>query len=131
MTGRLTTHVLDLSNGSPAVGVKVRLLRLAKPDAEYSDDADENCRELLAEAETNADGRLEHPLLADGELKRGLYELIFDAGDYFREATDANAVNPKSVFDSVPVRFRVNDPDAHYHIPLLVAPGGYSTYRGS
>lgn len=131
MTGRLTTHVLDLSNGRPAVGVKVRLLRLTKPDAEHSDDADENCRELLAAAETNVDGRLERPLLADGELKRGLYELIFDAGDYFREATDANAAIPKPIFDSVPVRFRVNDPDAHYHIPLLVAPGGYSTYRGS
>lgn len=131
MTGRLTTHVLDLSHGRPAVGVKVRLLRLTKPDADDADDADENCRELLAAAETNADGRLERPLVADGELKRGLYELIFDAGDYFREATDANAANAQPVFDSVPVRFRVNDPDAHYHIPLLVAPGGYSTYRGS
>lgn len=125
MTGRLTTHVLDLSNGRPAAGVKVRLLRLADFDA------DDTSGELLAEAETNADGRLQLPLLADGELERGIYELIFDAGDYFREATDVNASNQTPVFDSVPVRFRVDDPDSHYHIPLLVAPGGYSTYRGS
>lgn len=125
MTGRLTTHVLDLSIGGPAVGLKVRLLRLADFGAGGMSG------ELLAEAETNADGRLEQPLLADGRLERGLYELMFDAGDYFSGMKGAIASGQELAFDSVPVRFRVHDPDSHYHIPLLIAPGGYSTYRGS
>ncbi|MDG0812781.1 hydroxyisourate hydrolase [Cohnella rhizosphaerae] len=125
MKGRLTTHVLDLSQGRPAAGVKVRLRRLADDEAEGPPGL------LLAEAETNADGRLEEPLLADGGLERGVYELTFDANDYFCRAADGKDSNNKPIFGSVPVRFRVDDPDAHYHIPLLVAPGGYSTYRGS
>lgn len=118
MNGRLTTHVLDLSRGVPAAGVKVRLWRLSDHGA---------YRELLAEAETNADGRLDRPLVGDGELERGWYELAFEAGAYFRKlGTDA-----ESFLDTVPVRFRVTDPASPYHIPLLVAPGGYSAYRGS
>ncbi|MBB6732022.1 hydroxyisourate hydrolase [Cohnella zeiphila] len=116
MKGSLTTHVLDLSGGVPAAGIKVRLWRLA------GDDGDGR-RELVAEAETNADGRPERPLARDGALERGLYELVFDVGAYFGDS--------EAIFEKVPVRFRVADPKSHYHIPLLVAPGGYSTYRGS
>jgi len=101
----LTTHVLDLARGRPAAGVAITLLR---------DGA------VVAEAVTNADGRTDAPLLA--ELEAGEYELRFAVGDYFGEA---------GFLDVVPVRFGVVDPDAHLHVPLLVAPGGYSTYRGS
>ena len=101
----LTTHVLDVARGRPAAGVAIALLR---------DGA------VVAEAVTNADGRTDAPLLAT--LEAGEYELRFAVGDYFGEA---------GFLDVVPVRFGVVDPDAHHHVPLLVAPGGYSTYRGS
>jgi 5-hydroxyisourate hydrolase len=122
MTGRLTTHVLDLSRGVPAAGVKVRLWRLKE---------DGTPGELLAEAETDADGRLARPLDPDGRLERGLYELSFEVGDYFRRLAAAAGAGEAPFLETVPVRFRVTDPDSRYHIPLLVAPGGYSTYRGS
>ncbi|MCC3372684.1 hydroxyisourate hydrolase [Cohnella sp. REN36] len=118
MKGGLTTHVLDLSRGVPAAGVKVRMWRLRE---------DGTPGQLLGEAETNADGRLGQPLIGEGGLERGLYELVFGVGDYFRGLT----AGEETFLETVPVRFRVPDPDAHYHIPLLVAPGGYSTYRGS
>jgi 5-hydroxyisourate hydrolase len=102
----LTTHVLDLASGLPAAGVAITLLR---------------GDEVLARAVTNADGRTDGPLL--DVLERGEYELRFAVGDYF-------GVEPRFL-DVVPVRFGVGDPDAHHHVPLLVAPGGYSTYRGS
>jgi 5-hydroxyisourate hydrolase len=102
----LTTHVLDVARGRPAAGVAIEL---ARGD------------EVLARAVTNADGRTDAPLLE--ALEAGTYELRFAVGDYFGE--DA------PFLDVVPVRFGVSDPDAHHHVPLLVAPGGYSTYRGS
>lgn len=102
----LTTHVLDIARGRPAAGVAITL---ARGD------------EVLAEAVTNADGRTDAPLL--DELEAGSYELRFAVGDYF-------GTTPRFL-DVVPVRFEVSDPDAHHHVPLLVAPGGYSTYRGS
>jgi 5-hydroxyisourate hydrolase len=102
----LTTHVLDLARGRPAAGVAIEL---ARGD------------ELLATAVTNADGRTDAPLL--DALEAGTYELRFAVGDYFG--------GESRFLDVVPVRFTVSDPDAHHHVPLLVAPGGYSTYRGS
>ncbi|SFI33240.1 5-hydroxyisourate hydrolase [Paenibacillus sp. UNC496MF] len=110
--GRLTTHVLDTSRGVPAAGLRIRLMALAEGLA----------ARLVAEAKTNADGRVDRPLLADGELEAGIYELRFDVGAYFGD---------RAFLDVVPVRFVVTDPGAHYHVPLLVAPFGYSTYRGS
>jgi 5-hydroxyisourate hydrolase len=102
----LTTHVLDVARGRPAAGVAIEL---ARGD------------EVLARAVTNADGRTDAPLLE--ALEAGTYELRFAVGDYFGQT-------PRFL-DVVPVRFGVGDPGAHHHVPLLVAPGGYSTYRGS
>ena len=104
----LTTHVLDIAKGRPAAGVAIELVR---------------GDEVLATAVTNADGRTDGPLLE--RLEAGTYELRFAVGDYF-----ATGAEPPFL-DVVPVRFGVSDPDAHHHVPLLVAPGGYSTYRGS
>jgi len=102
----LTTHVLDLAAGRPAAGVAITLLR---------------GDEVVARAVTNADGRTDAPLLE--ALEAGEYELRFAVGDYFGGGP--------GFLDVVPVRFGVVDPAAHHHVPLLVAPGGYSTYRGS
>ena len=113
--GRLTTHVLDTASGKPAAGVRVVLRR----DGETTD---------IAEALTNADGRLDQPLLEGGAFKAGRYELTFHVGDYFRVRGAALADPP--FLDVVPIRFAVAE-DAHYHVPLLVSPFGYSTYRGS
>jgi hydroxyisourate hydrolase len=104
----LTTHVLDIARGRPAAGVAITLVRLPG-------------REPLASAVTNADGRTDAPLAAD--LPVGEYELEFAVGAYFRAETP--------FLDRVPIRFFIADPDAHYHVPLLVSPWAYSTYRGS
>ena len=108
MSGRLTTHVLDTASGKPAAGVPIALARL-----------DGDRREELAAVTTNADGRTDGPLLADGELAPGDYELVFTVGAYFGTG----------FLDRVLVRFRVEHPDEHYHVPLLVSPWSYSTYR--
>ncbi|KAA9005500.1 2-oxo-4-hydroxy-4-carboxy-5-ureidoimidazoline decarboxylase [Paenibacillus spiritus] len=117
-SGRLTTHVLDLSRGTPAPGLVVEL-RLREEDGGWR---------LLKTAVTNADGRLEKPLLEGGELAGGSYELLFRAGDYWRRIAGTES---EAFLEEIPIRFRVAEPDAHYHVPLLLAPGGYSTYRGS
>ncbi|MBB6675452.1 hydroxyisourate hydrolase [Cohnella nanjingensis] len=117
MSGRLTTHVLDTSMGKPAAGMRVQLWRL-----ETSADG---AKTLLRETFTNEDGRLDAPLLEGETFAAGTYELTFGVGDYYRGL--AHAV----FLEGVPVRFQVSDPESHYHVPLLVAPGGYSTYRGS
>jgi 5-hydroxyisourate hydrolase len=109
MTGALTTHVLDVARGRPAAGVAVELWRDDK---------------LVSSAETDADGRVAEPLVAEGALREGLYELRFAVGAYFGEQEDG-------FLDVVPVRFRVADAGARYHVPLLVTPWSYSTYRGS
>lgn len=106
----LTTHVLDTARGRPAAGVAIELARLR-----------DGAREVIARARTNADGRTDAPLL--GELAAGEYELTFAVGDYFAPE--------QAFYDRVPVRFVVSDPAAHHHVPLLVAPWAYSTYRGS
>jgi len=121
MNGRLTTHVLDLVQGKPAAGMTIELYYFGIRD-----------RVQLGRFETNADGRLDRPMLQGSELQAGQYELVFAAGDYLKQATDGvTSASLASIFDLIPIRFRVTDPEAHYHVPLLVAPGGYSTYRGS
>ena len=117
--GRLTTHVLDTANGRPAAGVRVALRAL--------DSMGEG--RLIAEATTNADGRTDAPLLAGEGFKPGRYELVFDVGAYFAAAGGAQADPP--FLGQVPVRFGIADRDGHYHVPLLVSPWSYATYRGS
>lgn len=107
----LSTHVLDLSRGKPAANLEVTLFRL-----------DDGIRRELARAETDADGRVAAPF--GGKLAAGEYELEFNAGAYFAAAgTDC-------FYGSIPVRFRISE-DRHYHVPVLISPWGYSTYRGS
>lgn len=115
MSGRLTTHVLDVSQGTPAGGMRVQLWRLAADGG----------RHMLKEIFTNEDGRYREPLLAGEAMEAGTYELLFDVGEYYRGSAAT------AFLEQVPVRFHLADPEAHYHVPLLVAPGGYSTYRGS
>lgn len=105
----LTTHVLDTMRGCPAAGMKIELWSLDK-------------KVLLKTVETNKDGRTEAPLLEGSSMAAGNYELIFFVGDYFGE---------KKFLDRVPVRFAVSDSNAKYHVPLLVSPWSYTTYRGS
>jgi 5-hydroxyisourate hydrolase len=114
--GRITTHVLDTAAGRPAAGLKVILSRL------------DRTAEAVTEAVTNADGRCDKPLLEGAAFAPGRYEIVFHVGDYFR-ARGVTLPNPPFL-DLVPVRFGVTE-DTHYHVPLLVSPYGYSTYRGS
>lgn len=116
--GRLTTHVLDLSAGRPAAGLTVRLAAVA---------AGESCP--IVEARTNADGRLDKALLEDATMVPGVYELRFAAGAYF-DAQGLDLPEPKFL-DEVVLRFGIANPEQHYHVPLLLSPFGYSTYRGS
>ncbi|MCK9261108.1 MAG: hydroxyisourate hydrolase [Azoarcus sp.] len=115
--GRLTTHVLDTANGRPGKGIAVTVFRL---DGE---------RREVARAVTNNDGRCDRPLLEGPALEAGRYEIMFGAGDYFR-SVDKTLPEPPFV-DEVVLRFGVADAAAHYHVPLLVSPWSYSTYRGS
>jgi 5-hydroxyisourate hydrolase len=120
MAGRLTTHVLDTAHGKPAAYLTIELWRVACDGGDST---------LLKTTRTNADGRTDAPLLAEGELAPGVYELVFAVGDYFAAQGTTPAVPP--FLDRVPVRFGVADPAAHYHVPLLASPWAYSTYRGS
>lgn len=114
MTGFLTTHVLDTASGLPAAGMTIDLYRLG-----------EGQREHLVTMVTNDDGRTDSPILPAAEFVTGKYELVFQAGSYFaREETI-------SFLDDIPIRFGINDPASHYHVPLLVSPFSFSTYRGS
>ena len=115
--GRLTTHVLDTARGCPASGVALRLYRV------------ESEKELVAEASTNADGRLDSPILENESFIKGVYELVFEAGSYF--AAHSDDLPAPAFVDQVVIRFGVADSDQHYHVPLLVSPWSYSTYRGS
>lgn len=117
--GRLTTHVLDTAGGKPAAGVRIDFYRL---------DSARNAT-LVVTLTTNADGRTERPLLEGAAFAVGTYELVFHVGAYFA-ATGMPQANPPFL-DIVPVRFAIADANAHYHVPLLVSPWSYSTYRGS
>ena len=114
--GRLTTHVLDIANGCPGAAIRIELFRLPQADA-------------ISRTVTNADGRCEKPMLEGGSFIAGEYELVFHAGEYF----NAKGLEDSEYrfLDQVVIRFGINDTDQHYHVPLLLSPFGYSTYRGS
>jgi 5-hydroxyisourate hydrolase len=115
--GRLTTHVLDTAAGKPADGLKVELYLLDGGNV------------LLKAIHTNSDGRADGPLLEGAAFMRGHYEFRFHAGDYLRRS-GASLPDP-AFLDVIPIRFGIADPALHYHVPLLLSPYGYSTYRGS
>lgn len=113
MTG-LTTHVLDTAHGRPAAGLRLRLIRDG---------------ELLVETVTNADGRCDAPLLTGETVRTGAWRLEFEVGAYFRAS--GVALPDPAFLETVVIDFGIADVAAHYHVPLLVSPFGYSTYRGS
>ncbi len=116
--GRLTTHVLDTAAGHPASGLHIRLYRL-----------DGDTRTAVAEVVTNSDGRADQPLLEGEAMQIGQYELVFAAGAYLAAQGVDTAAG--QFLSDVPVRFHIADAGAHYHVPLLLSPYGYTTYRGS
>ena len=117
-SGYLTTHVLDTARGVPAEGLTITLYRL-----------EGDARVKLAEKVTNADGRTDGPILPAEDFAVGQYELVFAAGGYLRATGQAGEA--PLFLDDVPIRFGMSDAEAHYHVPLLLSPYGYSTYRGS
>jgi 5-hydroxyisourate hydrolase len=120
MIGKLTTHILDTAQGCPAANVAIAL---------WSLDCQSDQRTLLKTLRTNGDGRTDLPLLAEAEFKAGMYELVFAIGEYFSRSQPALPDLP--FLDQIPIRFGIADPTTHYHVPLLVSPWSYSTYRGS
>ncbi|MGH6860516.1 MAG: hydroxyisourate hydrolase [Phyllobacterium sp.] len=115
--GRLTTHVLDTAGGKPAENLRIELFRI-----------EGGSTIPLYGTRTNDDGRCDAPLLAGAEMRPGSYELHFHVGEYF---DIRSAGGPVPFLDVVPIRFGIDDANAHYHVPLLVSPFSYSTYRGS
>ena len=114
---KLTTHVLDVYSGKPGSGIKVDLYQIQN-----------NKREQLSSVILNNDGRADKPLIEGSNFKEGQYELVFFVGDYFKKITEV----PKIPFlDDVVVKFGISNANEHYHVPLLVSPWSYSTYRGS
>ncbi len=116
--GRLTTHVLDTAQGKPGAGIALTVFAV-----------DGERRRQVAAAMTNADGRTAAPLLEGEAMRAGVYEIVFAVGDHFARG-GVTLPSPPFVGDVV-LRFGVADPDAHYHVPLLVSPWSYTTYRGS
>nr|WP_319947853.1 hydroxyisourate hydrolase [uncultured Shimia sp.] len=117
MAGYLTTHVLDTARGCPAEGLKIDLYRIDAQD-----------RVFLRSLVTNADGRTDSQILPEQEFETGVYELVFHAGGYL-DASGVPAETPRFL-DEIPLRFGMSEA-THYHVPLLLSPFGYSTYRGS
>jgi 5-hydroxyisourate hydrolase len=120
MMGKLTTHVLDTARGCPASEMTIELWEI---------DSRSDTKTLLQKLMTNADGRTDIPLLADEDFKIGVYEIIFAVGDYFAAHLD-NLPDPPFL-DFIPIQFGIADLNIHYHVPLLVSPWSYSTYRSS
>ncbi len=116
--GHLTTHVLDIAKGQPGQGITIEVFRV-----------EAGRREHLSEAVTNVDGRCDTPILEGDTFIPGEYELVFHVGDYLR-VQGVESAEPRFL-DVIPLRFGVADADEHYHVPLLLSPYGYSTYRGS
>jgi 5-hydroxyisourate hydrolase len=116
--GYLTTHVLDTARGLPAAGIKIQLYKIAG-----------ETRHKLAEMVTNSDGRTDAPILPEANFAPGTYELVFLTGAYLEAQGDMQG--ERKFLDEIPLRFGINDQEAHYHVPLLLSPYGYSTYRGS
>jgi 2-oxo-4-hydroxy-4-carboxy-5-ureidoimidazoline decarboxylase len=117
--GRLSTHVLDTTSGKPAAGIVVELVELA----------DLGASRVVARTVTNSDGRTDRPLIGGRPVPIGRYELNFSVGDYF--AARGAPLSDPPFLDRIPLRFSVSDPEGHLHVPLLVTPWSYSTYRGS
>lgn len=117
---KLTTHVLDTAHGCPAIAMTIELWQI-QPESDE--------KKLLKTVTTNSDGRTDRPMLAEDEFQVGIYELVFYVGAYFAKISD-NLPDP-AFLDRVPIRFGIANPKAHYHVPLLVSPWSYSTYRGS
>ncbi|MEO1692874.1 MAG: hydroxyisourate hydrolase [Cyanobacteria bacterium J06631_6] len=117
--GKLTTHVLDTANGCPGKGIAIALWQL---------DLEIDSKTLLKTLETNDDGRTDSPLLNSKEMARGIYELIFTVDEYFSHYLPYSDM---PFLSQIPIRFGINDIYDHYHVPLLVSPWSYSTYRGS
>ena len=116
-SGRLTTHVLDTALGKPAAGLKIELFSLNGAE-----------RIHRTSAVTNEDGRTDAPMLAGADFAAGQYELVFKAGDYLRTTGAGEGL---LFLDEIPIRFGIGDASQHFHVPLLLSPFGYSTYRGS
>lgn len=116
--GKLSTHVLDTMHGTPAQGVAIDLYAL-----------DGDSRNHILQAHTNADGRCDQPLLQGASLRAGRYELVFHVGEYF--SGKGVALPDPSFLDQVTINFGVADAEQNYHVPLVVTPWSYSTYRGS
>ncbi len=117
MAGYLTTHVLNTATGAPAEGLKIDLFRLESGQ-----------HVLLRSVTTNSDGRTDEQILPEGEFVLGTYELVFHTGAYF-DANGVQAEQPRFL-DTIPIRFGMSEA-SHYHVPLLLSPFGYATYRGS
>ena len=117
MPAKLSTHVLDTARGCPAAGMTIELWALGSP------------AKLIKTVRTNGDGRTDEPLLSAEEINPGAYELVFHVADYF--ALKGVTLARPPFLDRVPVRFSISDPSVSYHVPLLVSPWAYSTYRGS
>ncbi len=117
MPGKLSTHVLDLTAGCPAAGLRIELRRIAPGPA------------LHKKVVTNAEGRTDSPLLSGSGMLAGIYQLEFHVGEYF--ASKSAPPDKVPFLDVVPVRFGISDPSGSYHVPLLVTPWAYNTYRGS
>ncbi|MGB3536419.1 MAG: hydroxyisourate hydrolase [Microcoleaceae cyanobacterium] len=120
MNGKLTTHVLDTAQGCPAAGMTIELYGVDKTTEKV---------QIIKTLKTNDDGRADQPLLTGDQFKIGCYEIVFLVGEYFDQSS---LILPDPPFlDRVPIRFGIADLNAHYHVPLLVSPWSYSTYRGS